>query len=202
MSNRIKLTREQILHDKYLDDIDVGDSSEEEIDDLEINEESDTDNEDVLDEDLDQHFKVPETISSPPASIPFRLSRSETVEMVNESEVGSEIFGRAKKNPFRWNSKQNKQLDQFIARPEIEPSLLPKARTAKSIIDFFNLIFSDELIEKIVFCTNLRISQMSRPVTTNEIRSFIGLLILFGVTNKSNVETADIWSPGSVHYLQ
>jgi hypothetical protein len=197
MSYKLKLTREQILEDNYLEDIDVGDSSDEEIDHLEINEESDENDEEYVEEDLDVDFKVPETILS------CCLSRSETIEMVPESSandgVVNQVFrGRAKKDPFEWNSKQ---LNQFRKSPEFPASILPKAVGAENIIDFFNLIFDKNLISKITYCTNLRIRETEDHISENEIFSFIGLLILFGLTNKSNVEVAEIWSPGSIHYM-
>ena len=63
-----------------------------------------------------------------------------------------------------------------------------------------NCLILDEIIKKIVYYTNLRISE-ENPVTANEIKSFIGLLILFGLTKKSDVPISEIWSDQSIHFL-
>jgi hypothetical protein len=204
MSQKIKLTREQILEDNYLEDLDVGDSSDEEIDKLEINEESDEDDEQCVEEE-GPGFKVPEI---PGVLTIARIARSETVEMLAESNLNNKYDdddvnqlykGRAKKDLFEWNSKQ---YNLFLRQPEFPATFLPKAVGAISIVDFFNLIFDTNIISKIVSSTNLRIRETEGHVSENEILSFIGLLILFGLTNKTNVDVAEIWSPDSIHYMQ
>jgi hypothetical protein len=206
MNKQIRLTREQILQDNYLDEIDAGDSTDEEIDDVEINEETDEFDEELSDSNDDSIFMVPEPsvhltktpAAMAPSSIYRSITRSETADMT-ESEKEEIVYGRGPKSaPFEWSSKQNKN---FVRQPEFQAHLLSKASSCESIIDFFLLIFDAKIVDKILICTNLRIQNPDDFVTNNEFLSFVGLLILFGLTNKSNIEVSEIWCPTSIHYM-
>ena len=39
-----------------------------------------------------------------------------------------------------------------------------------------------------------------KPVNICEIRGFIGLLLLFGVTNKNHMSVNEIWAVGMLHH--
>lgn len=66
---------------------------------------------------------------------------------------------------------------------------------------FFNYFFDDQLLRKIVGYTNQRIEVEEENITINELRGFIGLLIIFGVTKKNDVEINDIWSYDSINHM-
>lgn len=66
------------------------------------------------------------------------------------------------------------------------------------------------MIDKIVKYTNEKINSQSfeenndpifKPVNSIEIRGFIGLLLLFGVTKKNDIEVNEIWASDSLHHL-
>jgi hypothetical protein len=235
MNNRIKLTRDEIIRDNYLEEVDAGDSSESETDHLELNEETDEDDENIensddSEKDSDSELSVhlnncseDPNENSNECCYSRNLPHSKTVEMISEEdrpvktakpkvsncsktvekdyeENSDFIYGRARKNqsPFKWDRNQNKD---FFKQPELKPMLLEKANACSSIIDFFYEIFDETFIEKIVTCTNLRMKSPDDFINRTELLSFIGLMIIFGLTNKGNVEVSDIWSPNSIHYM-
>jgi len=57
------------------------------------------------------------------------------------------------------------------------------------------------MIEKIIHNTSLRLLELNdEELTYTEFQSFIGLLLLFGVTKKSKIEINEIWAPESLHH--
>lgn len=82
----------------------------------------------------------------------------------------------------------------------ILPTLNEPVRDLIDIIDFFNYFFDNDSINLVVNYTNKRLDEEERT-TNNELKAFIGLLLMFGVTNKNEIDTAEIWSPDSVHHL-
>ena len=60
------------------------------------------------------------------------------------------------------------------------------------------------MIDEIVLFTNKRIESKNKTsnmfVDAYEVRGFIGLLLLFGVTKKNDVEVNEIWSVESLHH--
>ena len=70
-----------------------------------------------------------------------------------------------------------------------------------SVEAFFDYFFDTELIQKIVGYSNIRIEKKEDKITFNEMRAFIGLLILFGVTKKHDVEISEIWAFESTNQL-
>ena len=61
------------------------------------------------------------------------------------------------------------------------------------------------ILDKIVEYTNIRLNLKkinARPVTLNEIKAFIGLLILFGFAHKSKISINFFWSKKSCHGLR
>ena len=53
----------------------------------------------------------------------------------------------------------------------------------------------------IVQCTNKRLGEETKKVDDTEIRGFIGLLLLFGVTKKHDIEISEIFSQSSVNSM-
>ena len=101
----------------------------------------------------------------------------------------------------KW-SREASNNDPFVVRTNT-PTLKPSTMNLNSINDFFNFLVNDKIIETICLFTNKNIGTLNLPiadpknhiklVTLNEMRGFIGLLILFGLTHKNNKEVNDIW---------
>ena len=68
------------------------------------------------------------------------------------------------------------------------------------ISDFFDYFFDDDVINLIVTYTNKRLKE-DEKTNAIEIRAFIGLMLLFGVTKKNDVDIGEIWCSDSVHHL-
>jgi len=86
---------------------------------------------------------------------------------------------------------------KFNQGPQIKETL----KNHDTSLDFFNYFFDNNLIEKIVKYTNERIEEDFDKLTVCELRAFIGVLILLGVTKKNDVEISEIWSYESSHHL-
>ncbi|CAF0737922.1 unnamed protein product [Brachionus calyciflorus] len=70
---------------------------------------------------------------------------------------------------------------QYNDQTFIQPKLLPSVADCTAIKDFFNRLIDDIIIN-------------------NELRAFIGLLLLFGLTRKNKVDVSEIWKIGSVDH--
>lgn len=58
------------------------------------------------------------------------------------------------------------------------------------------------MLDVIVKYTNIRLVEKSQtPLTKIELRAFIGILLLLGVTKKADIDCAEIWSPNEIHHL-
>jgi hypothetical protein len=106
----------------------------------------------------------------------------------------------------------------YTSPNEMKARVFEQILNENSIEYFFKLIISTEIVQEIVDNTNRRIHlidisniekekykyQRSRSVrdeiTCIEIYAFIGLLLLFGITKKSNVSIEEIWNSNSIHY--
>lgn len=91
-----------------------------------------------------------------------------------------------------WEAKSRPQyMPPFTSH--VGPKNIPEG--TKRPIDFFLLLLSDELIDKMVTETNLYCSQSNRnfdPVTKKEISTFLGLTMLMGI--KRQAAYRDYWS--------
>ena len=109
----------------------------------------------------------------------------------------------------KWNKKPTNE-PVYLHRPNIS-NLRPAVANLNTITEFFNFIINDQMIDLIFTYTNTNItiknSKKMDPkkhikyVTKVEIRAFIGLLILFGLTNKNNNEINEIWQFGSIYHM-
>lgn len=97
---------------------------------------------------------------------------------------------------MKWN-----KLPQYkaTANPIILPMLLTPVDNCFTMVDFFNYYFTNEIIDLIVDCTN---QDPDEYTTRKEIRAFIGLLLIFGVTKKHDIEINMIWKEDSLHYCK
>ena len=87
--------------------------------------------------------------------------------------------------------------------------LKPVVHNCNKIVDFFNFVFNDDIVEKIISFTNksfeknTRLDQyLSFPLDFIEFRGFIGIFLLLGVLKKNGVEINEIWSPDSLHFCK
>ena len=51
-----------------------------------------------------------------------------------------------------------------------------------------------------VACTNKRLVEEQKPVSSVEIKGFIGLMLLLGATKKHDLEISEVYKFGSVHH--
>jgi hypothetical protein len=88
----------------------------------------------------------------------------------------------------------------------------------KSMLIYFKIIITEEIISLIVEYTNLRISKINtneiinsvyrkqferlirKEITIYEMYAFVGFLVIFGLTGKTDISVEEIWSERSLHY--
>jgi hypothetical protein len=126
--------------------------------------------------------------------------------------------------PFTWDMEP--KIEDFTPIEKFKecPSLTNEVDHCKSISDFFNFFLNEQMISKIVIATNQRLPLYEEKhqkiyskngkekhsisknnfenVASIEIQSYIGLVLLFGLLKKSDVEIARIWSKDRIHSLE
>ena len=197
------------------------DEEENEDENEEENEEEDEDNELLMD-DNDEEFENEPQVHILPSAAPQTaiIVRSNTVNMLSDerSHENNKIYGRVNKTklvPFEWFEKPNKT---FAPTPELHARIIPLLDDEKSIECFFKMFITVSMVERITNYTNKRISLIDNSKLTNEsyklkrnilenakitpdeVYGFIGILILLGITKKSNVSIESLWKTGSLHY--
>jgi hypothetical protein len=67
---------------------------------------------------------------------------------------------------------------------------------------FFLYFINTEILTLILEHTNNRLTERATKLTIDELKCWIGLLLLFGVTGKNDVEVNSIWSsgPGQIYH--
>lgn len=79
--------------------------------------------------------------------------------------------------------------------------LTPYVENLNTIEEFFNFFIDDLIVTMIVQSTNKRLDSQTEPVDEVEIRGFIGLLLLLGVTKKHDIEANENFNYRSVHHM-
>jgi hypothetical protein len=157
-------------------------------------------------------------------SILISLPTSTTVEMLN-FDTRNKVYGRETKTkssksipPFQWFDSP----DSFYCGEtnKYDSKIIEELKDEKSMHIFFKNIITDEMITLIVEYTNLRMSRIdtrkifnqvyrkeferliSKKIKTVEMYAFVGLLIIFGLTGKTDISIEEIWSERSIHYSQ
>jgi hypothetical protein len=90
-------------------------------------------------------------------------------------------------------------IDESLFFSKIAPHVLNSDKPEY----FFSLFFTDDMLLDVVNFTNDKIDKEYigvEHVCLLEVKSFIGLLLLFGVTKKRNVDINEIWCETSVHH--
>jgi hypothetical protein len=209
-----RLTAKQILesYDFCVDDA----RSEDENDEIELR--IDT-SEDEANEPVDDNDDQVPSFSSQ------TLRYSTTFEMLDLNEIGNDnevIYGRQTKTKpkpaFEWLTKPNSLFPNETNK--LNAKIVEELKNEKSIIVFFKKILSCEIMTLIVEYTNQRINLIqtinitnesyrkqferliSKKVTLEEMYAFVGLMILFGLTGKSDISIEEIWSEKSANYAE
>jgi hypothetical protein len=220
MKRLTRLTAQDIL-DSY--DLGVEDSRSDEEKDL-IEERIETLEEEGSDAELfndDRVFGSEVDVRS--SSLNNQMTRSSTVDMIDKSvfeEVASVIYGRTTKTkpkpPFEWSSIQNQAIPPVSSQKDAK--IIEELKDERSIIVFFKMLLTEEIINLIIKYTNIRISLIenskisnakyrakcekmkNQEVSVDEMYSFIGLYIMFGLTGKSDVSIEEIWCEKSAQF--
>lgn len=79
--------------------------------------------------------------------------------------------------------------------------LAPSVKDIETVDDFFRYVIDYTLVRDILSNTNKRLPQDAAELVENEIYAYIGLLLLFGLSKKCDVEIREIWKKDSVHFL-
>ena len=204
-----RLSAEQILESYYFANNDTCSEGEEDV--LELRLDPNSDEEPVSDDDPD--YLTSNNIQSP--------NMAGIVDSIAaETNLSSILYGRQTKTkpkpPFEWFSNPNCSFPNGIK--SFEAKIIDELKEEKSIIVFFRRILDVEMMTSILNFTNLRISLIntskflnvnyrkqverliSKKITLDELFAFVGLMILFGLTGKSNVSIEEIWSDKSAPF--
>ena len=83
----------------------------------------------------------------------------------------------------------------------VHPGLTNGVAQLEDQLDFSLALFTSSMIRYICECTNKRLPDDKPEITEDQLLSYIGVLLILGVTKKRNVDISEIWSPNSTHYL-
>uniref|UniRef100_A0AAX7T8F5 PiggyBac transposable element-derived protein domain-containing protein n=1 Tax=Astatotilapia calliptera TaxID=8154 RepID=A0AAX7T8F5_ASTCA len=128
-------------------------------------------------------------------------SGSDSYGSESESESGEEeSAGWISKNGTRW-SPTNAETFRYVpaATGRTGPTLYALARISDPLSSF-SLFLTDDIIQHIVSMTNLqgrRAMADWRDVDSDELRAYVGLIILAGVYRSRNEATISLWSEKS-----
>ena len=129
-------------------------------------------------------------------------SSSLMLQQIPTTATSKIVYDRAKKEPLKWVTEPNVAQSE-IFKEEFNSRLKDICCNLQKAEDFFKLIITYEILLKIVENTNSRIELNkieADRITPNELLVFIGLLILFGQTKKSNDTIQSLWSAESIHW--
>ena len=88
----------------------------------------------------------------------------------------------------------------FQSTAYFEPAFTPVTESLNSIDEYFDYFIDEFVLNQILFSTNKRINE-TKKINLSELKGFIGLLLLFGVTKKHDIEIAEIFKVGSVNHM-
>ena len=117
---------------------------------------------------------------------------------------------------FEWFDKPKVTFEEF---PKMKAKILSEIENIEPLIEtYFKMIVTLEMANRIAEYTNKKIKlinienlnylkykeQVNRllkdPITVDDIYAFIGILLLLGITKKSDVNVEALWSETSIHY--
>lgn len=115
------------------------------------------------------------------------------------SLTAKELFiGKAKKNPFIWFKTPNEFTD-LLPYSNGSSKLKPIVSNVENVTQFFSHIICDDIISTITSYTNKKLDVKSQ-ISIIEMKTFVGLLVLFGITKKRNTAINEIWNSQSIHF--
>ncbi|XP_043285924.1 uncharacterized protein [Venturia canescens] len=185
---------EQSLEQRLLDESEPedfgGKTSDEDEDFMTEMDEENTDSEDE-DDDLGA-----ETSCQQQRALNVRCSR------------GRPISRMAGKDGYTWSRKAARTSDRFSTTHVNIPGPKNDAKNCKSIEEFFKILFSQQMRDRIVHYTNIKIQKVLDAVVVSqnilqtyhmltysvEINAFIGLLLYMGIWKANRVSVKDLWS--------
>ena len=142
--------------------------------------------------------------SLPASIVEYSLSRSVLISLsptsINTTSRLNQPI-RAKKIHYgKDNTPWNMAAPLTALLPEVvdfDPQFTQATQELESIMSIFEYFFDDNMYRKIIRYTNQRLNPTEENITIEELKGFVGLLILFGVTNKNDVDADNIWCPTS-----
>lgn len=125
--------------------------------------------------------------------------------------AGSRSFARAKSG-YIWHTKNPKRTGRRSLPPNLDATSVGEALNVTTPLEAWSLLFSDDILEKIVVHTNEEIKRATIKLRANgseikahhreidiiELRSFIGLLYMAGFFKVSLTSTKVLWLPHSM----
>lgn len=133
------------------------------------------------------YLSVSHTIIAVPAAVSDSaqktITRSETVDMVipNLSSNSVQLSGK-QQNVQRYIWPCSKKSISMVywycwtfhwTLVEYDAELLPSITDCEDITEFFEKIFNDAIVNKIVAYTNFRIAKTEEKITTNELKKHL-----------------------------
>lgn len=70
-----------------------------------------------------------------------------------------------------------------------------------SMMEFFNYFINKDMMDDICKHTNERIAITEKHILIHELNGFFGLLLLFGVTKKNDIDLSEIWDHTSINHM-
>lgn len=137
--------------------------------------------------------------------IPQPQDHSGEVQTRPRGRPASKLFG---KNGFSWSTKPPSRRSDRINGTENNPArLLEEAIDCEIVEQFWDLLFSSDIIDLIVEHTNIKIEEVSLdyvvqdnaqsfqyPTDPTEMRAYIGVLYHLGLWKNNHVDKDELWS--------
>ena len=118
------------------------------------------------------------------------LNQPKTTQSIDESRMVS-------KDGTSWDFSESS--NNYASTLTFPPRFPPMTDNLTNLIELFEFFINDTILNLIVESTNIRIGD--KPLSLIELKAFCGLLLLFGVTKKHDVEISEIWSADSINHL-
>ena len=113
--------------------------------------------------------------------------------------------------PYSWDKEPNPKSFTPLEKYCGEPCLSDSVKHCEKLSDFFNYFINDKMVQMIIDSTNSKLALFSidkefiyknylQPLNSIEIKCYFGLLILFGVLQKRDVDIYEIWKEDGIHH--
>jgi hypothetical protein len=157
-------------------------------------------------------LQVPEDLLTPE----IEVNSNNAFNVLDKNKIFYGGINKKNPKPFEWYSNPVNQVRQ--KRLFRHTRIIPNLKDEKSIEIFFQQIITISIVDKIAKYSNKKIKLIDNQVIENakyrlareklaslevsseEIYGFIGILILLGITKKSNESIESLWNEASLHY--